>query len=52
MAHHLYNGDWRFVAKTSEDAYKLLYLIATYNKPQVSVLNGISLGGSAISRSC
>nr|XP_004307250.2 PREDICTED: 3-hydroxyisobutyryl-CoA hydrolase 1-like [Fragaria vesca subsp. vesca] len=53
LARHLYNGDWRFGTKTTEESYKLLYLIATYSKPQVSVLDGVCLGrGAAISISC
>lgn len=49
FAYHLYNGDWRFALKISEEAYKVTYLIATYNKPQVSILNGIAMGrGAAI----
>ncbi|KAK9913145.1 hypothetical protein M0R45_036969 [Rubus argutus] len=49
IAYHLYNGDWRLAVKISEEAYKLLYFIATYNKPQLSILNGIAMGrGAAI----
>ncbi|XP_061998400.1 3-hydroxyisobutyryl-CoA hydrolase 1-like [Rosa rugosa] len=49
IARHLYSGDLRHGLKTTEEAYKLLYLIATYSKPQVSILNGIAMGrGAAI----
>ncbi|KAL6126277.1 hypothetical protein ACLB2K_074328 [Fragaria x ananassa] len=44
MAHHLRNGDLRSVLKESEVLYNLLFLIATYHKPQLSVLNGIAMG--------
>ncbi|XP_024177376.1 3-hydroxyisobutyryl-CoA hydrolase 1, partial [Rosa chinensis] len=47
IARHLTNGDWRSVVKESDEAYKLLFLIATYSKPQLSVLNGIAIGRGA-----
>ncbi|CAJ2678169.1 unnamed protein product [Trifolium pratense] len=40
-------GDWRFGAIFFDTEYKLNYLMATYSKPQVSILNGIVMGGGA-----
>ncbi|XP_019449367.1 PREDICTED: 3-hydroxyisobutyryl-CoA hydrolase 1 isoform X1 [Lupinus angustifolius] len=40
-------GDWWLGAKFFETEYKLNYLMATYSKPQVSILNGIVMGGGA-----
>ncbi|XP_057721667.1 3-hydroxyisobutyryl-CoA hydrolase 1-like [Arachis stenosperma] len=40
-------GDWRLGAKFFENEFKLNYLMATYSKPQVSILNGIVMGGGA-----
>ncbi|KAK7386237.1 hypothetical protein VNO78_26305 [Psophocarpus tetragonolobus] len=40
-------GDWRFGAKYFHTEFQLNYLMATYSKPQVSILNGIVMGGGA-----
>ncbi|PNX82157.1 3-hydroxyisobutyryl-CoA hydrolase 1-like protein, partial [Trifolium pratense] len=40
-------GDWRFGAIFLGTQYKLNYFMATYSKPQVSILNGIVMGGGA-----
>ncbi|CAJ1948676.1 unnamed protein product [Sphenostylis stenocarpa] len=40
-------GDWRYGANFFHTEYKLNYLMATYSKPQVSILNGIVMGGGA-----
>ncbi|ESW06269.1 hypothetical protein PHAVU_010G033500 [Phaseolus vulgaris] len=40
-------GDWKTGAKFFLTEYKLNYLMATYSKPQVSILNGIVMGGGA-----
>ncbi|KAK7287295.1 hypothetical protein RIF29_00514 [Crotalaria pallida] len=40
-------GGWRLGAKFFETEYKLNYLMATYSKPQVSILDGIVMGGGA-----
>ncbi|CAJ2664801.1 unnamed protein product [Trifolium pratense] len=40
-------GDWRFSAIFLGTQYKLNYFMATYSKPQVSILNGIVMGGGA-----
>ncbi|RDX63872.1 3-hydroxyisobutyryl-CoA hydrolase 1, partial [Mucuna pruriens] len=40
-------GNWRFGANFFHTEYKLNYLMATYSKPQVSILNGIVMGGGA-----
>ncbi|KAK9913137.1 hypothetical protein M0R45_036961 [Rubus argutus] len=46
-ARHLLNGNWRYGAKLAQLIYTLRYVIATNSKPQVSILNGIVMGGGA-----
>ncbi|XP_042510728.1 3-hydroxyisobutyryl-CoA hydrolase 1-like isoform X2 [Macadamia integrifolia] len=40
-------GHWKFGAKFFWTEYILNYVMATYSKPQVSLLNGIVMGGGA-----
>nr|QWJ73356.1 3-hydroxyisobutyryl-CoA hydrolase 1-3 [Isatis tinctoria] len=40
-------GKWRLSANFFSDAYTLNYVMATYSKAQVSILNGIVMGGGA-----
>ncbi|KDP32479.1 hypothetical protein JCGZ_13404 [Jatropha curcas] len=40
-------GNWRLGANFFEKEYMLNYVMATYTKPQVSILNGIVMGGGA-----
>ncbi|WKA05141.1 hypothetical protein VitviT2T_023124 [Vitis vinifera] len=40
-------GDWRLGAKFFWKEFILNYVMATYSKPQVSILNGIVMGGGA-----
>ncbi|CAH8354086.1 unnamed protein product [Eruca vesicaria subsp. sativa] len=40
-------GKWRLGAKFFSDEYMLNYVMATYSKTQVSILNGIVMGGGA-----
>ncbi|KAK7350556.1 hypothetical protein VNO77_09302 [Canavalia gladiata] len=40
-------GDWKFGARIFNIEYKMNYLMATYSKPQVSILNGIVMGGGS-----
>ncbi|GMY17551.1 3-hydroxyisobutyryl-CoA hydrolase 1-like isoform X1 [Fagus crenata] len=40
-------GNWRLGAKFFEKEFILNYILATYRKPQVSILNGIVMGGGA-----
>ncbi|KAL2901864.1 3-hydroxyisobutyryl-CoA hydrolase 1 [Bienertia sinuspersici] len=40
-------GDWRLGANFFRKEFTLNYLMATYRKPQVSILNGIVMGGGA-----
>ncbi|KAJ8438475.1 hypothetical protein Cgig2_008962 [Carnegiea gigantea] len=40
-------GDWRLGADYFWKEYNLNYVIRTYDKPQVSILNGIVMGGGA-----
>ncbi|XP_010275255.1 PREDICTED: 3-hydroxyisobutyryl-CoA hydrolase 1-like isoform X3 [Nelumbo nucifera] len=41
------DGHWRLGARFFWIEYTLNYIMATYNKPQVSILNGIIFGGGA-----
>ncbi|RWR80605.1 3-hydroxyisobutyryl-CoA hydrolase 1-like protein isoform X1 [Cinnamomum micranthum f. kanehirae] len=47
MIHFGQNVHWSFGAKLSWFEYSVDYLMATYSKPQVSILNGIVMGGGA-----
>ncbi|KAM5555891.1 hypothetical protein ABKV19_023688 [Rosa sericea] len=47
VARHLFEGNWRFGALQGKRVHTLGYLIATNTTPQVSVLNGIVMGGGA-----
>ncbi|CAA7017527.1 unnamed protein product [Microthlaspi erraticum] len=40
-------GKWRLGADFFSDEYTLNYVMATHSKPQVSILNGIVMGGGA-----
>ncbi|GLT92841.1 hypothetical protein SLE2022_106560 [Rubroshorea leprosula] len=40
-------GDWKSGAKYFSKEFSLNYLMATYRKPQVSILNGIVMGGGS-----
>ncbi|GMH21625.1 hypothetical protein Nepgr_023467 [Nepenthes gracilis] len=40
-------GNWRLGAKYFWKEYTLNYIMATYSKPQVSIINGIVMGGGA-----
>ncbi|XP_024022213.1 3-hydroxyisobutyryl-CoA hydrolase 1 [Morus notabilis] len=40
-------GNWRLSAQLFRKELTLIYLLATYCKPQVSILNGIVMGGGA-----
>ncbi|XP_050385912.1 3-hydroxyisobutyryl-CoA hydrolase 1-like isoform X2 [Argentina anserina] len=40
-------GNWRLGANFFRKEFTLNYLLATYSKPQVSLLNGIVMGGGA-----
>nr|GEZ30957.1 3-hydroxyisobutyryl-CoA hydrolase 1-like [Tanacetum cinerariifolium] len=41
------NGNWKLSADFSSKEFRLNYLMATYTKPQVSLLRGIVMGGGA-----
>ncbi|KAK4738433.1 hypothetical protein R3W88_002130 [Solanum pinnatisectum] len=41
----LYLGNWKLGADYVREEYTLNYVMATYSKPQVSILNGIVMGG-------
>ncbi|KAM1400927.1 hypothetical protein ACFX2F_028141 [Malus domestica] len=40
-------GNWRLAAHFFQKEFTLNYLLATYSKPQVSILDGIVMGGGA-----
>ncbi|CAN8315244.1 unnamed protein product [Cochlearia groenlandica] len=40
-------GKWRLSVEFMSEEFKLLYVMATYSKPQVSILDGIVMGGGA-----
>ncbi|KAL7233882.1 hypothetical protein ACSBR1_017483 [Camellia fascicularis] len=40
-------GNWKLGAKFFQKEFILNYVMATYSKPQVSILNGIVMGGGA-----
>ncbi|XP_031503299.1 3-hydroxyisobutyryl-CoA hydrolase 1-like [Nymphaea colorata] len=46
-AHLATEGHWSFAAKFFQVEYTLNYVMATYSKPQVSLLDGIVMGGGA-----
>ncbi|CAN1238080.1 3-hydroxyisobutyryl-CoA hydrolase 1 [Linum grandiflorum] len=45
VVHDIQKGTWKAGAKFFAQEFSLNYLIATYSKPQVSILNGIVMGG-------
>lgn len=47
VVHDIEKGNWRPGAEFFQKEFTLNYLMATYSKPQVSILNGISMGGGA-----
>ncbi|KAK9144467.1 hypothetical protein Sjap_004370 [Stephania japonica] len=47
VVHDISKGHWKFGANFFWDEFRLNYLLATYSKPQVSILNGIAMGGGA-----
>ncbi|KAK6918106.1 Enoyl-CoA hydratase/isomerase domain [Dillenia turbinata] len=47
VARDIIKGNWKSSAAFYHDCFSLNYLLATYSKPQVSILNGIVMGGGA-----
>jgi 3-hydroxyisobutyryl-CoA hydrolase len=47
VVHDLKKGNWKSGAEFFGKEFTLNYLMATYNKPQVSLLHGIVMGGGA-----
>ncbi|PKA53968.1 3-hydroxyisobutyryl-CoA hydrolase 1 [Apostasia shenzhenica] len=47
VVHSIVQGHWKHGANFFWNEFRLNYLIATYGKPQVSLLNGIVMGGGA-----
>ncbi|XP_025887610.1 3-hydroxyisobutyryl-CoA hydrolase 1-like isoform X1 [Solanum lycopersicum] len=45
--HIIHQGNWQLGANYIRELYTLIYMIATYRKPQVSILNGIVMGAGA-----
>ncbi|XP_015895615.3 3-hydroxyisobutyryl-CoA hydrolase 1 [Ziziphus jujuba] len=47
VVHEMNKGKWRLGAEFFRKEFILNYLLATYSKPQVSILNGNVMGGGA-----
>ncbi|KAK9273979.1 hypothetical protein L1049_018793 [Liquidambar formosana] len=47
VVHMINEGNWKLGAEFFSTEYILNYVMATYPKPQVSILNGIVMGGGA-----
>ncbi|KAI4371880.1 hypothetical protein MLD38_010177 [Melastoma candidum] len=47
VANEIRQGDWKPGARFFSKEFCLNFLMATYSKPQVSILNGIVMGGGA-----
>ncbi|KAK1303852.1 3-hydroxyisobutyryl-CoA hydrolase 1 [Acorus calamus] len=47
VAHSITEGHWGLGAAFFRDEFTLNYIMATYRKPQVSILTGIVMGGGA-----
>ncbi|CAO2820245.1 unnamed protein product [Amaranthus hypochondriacus] len=47
VVHDIGEGNWRLGANFFQKEFILNYIMATYRKPQVSILNGIVMGGGA-----
>ncbi|KAL0346496.1 UNVERIFIED_CONTAM: 3-hydroxyisobutyryl-CoA hydrolase 1 [Sesamum calycinum] len=47
VAHNINQGNWKSGADYFAKEFTMNYVMATYNKPQVSFLNGIVMGGGA-----
>nr|AAC02737.1 3-hydroxyisobutyryl-coenzyme A hydrolase [Arabidopsis thaliana] len=47
VVQNMVQGKWRLGADFFRDQYTLNYVMATYSKPQVSILNGIVMGAGA-----
>ncbi|MCD7468140.1 3-hydroxyisobutyryl-CoA hydrolase 1 [Datura stramonium] len=45
IVHNVRQGNWKLGADNFRKVYPLIYVTATYSKPQVSILNGIVMGG-------
>ncbi|XP_058225056.1 3-hydroxyisobutyryl-CoA hydrolase 1-like isoform X1 [Rhododendron vialii] len=47
VVHDITEGNWKLGAEFFRIEYIMNYVMATYSKPQVSILNGIVMGGGA-----
>ncbi|KAK4752344.1 hypothetical protein SAY87_021142 [Trapa incisa] len=47
VAHNIKEDKWKLGAEFFRKEFTLNYVMATYSKPQVSILNGIVMGGGA-----
>ncbi|CAH9107956.1 unnamed protein product [Cuscuta europaea] len=47
VVHDIRQGNWKFGAEYFRKEFTMNYVMATYSKPQVSILNGIVMGGGA-----
>nr|AAF01467.1 enoyl-CoA-hydratase [Avicennia marina] len=46
-AHDINQGNWKAAANYFRKEFTMNYVVATHSKPQVSILNGIVMGGGA-----
>ncbi|CAA0842490.1 3-hydroxyisobutyryl-CoA hydrolase 1 [Striga hermonthica] len=47
VVHDIKQGNWKSGVSYFREEFTMNYVIATYSKPQVSILNGIVMGGGA-----
>ncbi|KAI3449002.1 hypothetical protein Pfo_005667 [Paulownia fortunei] len=47
VVHDINQGNWKSGANSLREEFTMNYVMATYSKPQVSILNGIVMGGGA-----
>ncbi|KAJ8573453.1 hypothetical protein K7X08_009964 [Anisodus acutangulus] len=45
VVHNVRKGNWKLGTDVFRAEFTLNYVMATYSKPQVSILNGIVMGG-------
>ncbi|KAH0766080.1 hypothetical protein KY285_001951 [Solanum tuberosum] len=48
LAHNVHQGNWKLSADFIRELFTLNYMMATYSKPQVFILNGIVMGGGLV----
>ncbi|XP_049368728.1 3-hydroxyisobutyryl-CoA hydrolase 1-like [Solanum verrucosum] len=48
LAHKVHQGNWKLSTDFIRELFTLNYMMATYSKPQVFILNGIVMGGGLV----